>query len=85
PGRYEVRLHFAELYYTRAGQRVFGALAEGRRVLGKLDLVAEVGPLTAHRVVVPVDVDDGYVNLRFSASVGLAAVNAIEVIGPPAR
>jgi len=84
PGRYEVRMHFAELYYTQPGERVFGARAEGRRVLGKLDLVAEVGPLTAHRVVVPVDVDDGYLNLRFSASVGLAAVNAIEVIGLPA-
>jgi hypothetical protein len=82
-GRYEVRLHFAELYYTRAGERVFGALAEGRRVLGKLDLVAEVGPLAAHRVIVPVDVDDGYLNLHFSASVGAAAVNAIEVIGTP--
>jgi len=84
PGRYEVRLHFAELYYTGAGQRVFGALAEGRRVVGKLDLVAEVGPLAAHRVIVPVDVDDRYLNLHFSASVGAAAVNAIEVIGPPA-
>ena len=84
PGRYEVRLHFAELYYTGAGQRVFGALAEGRRVVGKLDLVAEVGPLAAHRVIVPVDVHDRYLNLHFSASVGAAAVNAIEVIGPPA-
>jgi len=84
PGRYEVRLHFAELYYTRAGQRVFGALAEGRRVLGKLDLVAEVGPLTAHRVIAPVAVDDRYLNLHFSASVGAAAVNAIEVIKLPA-
>ncbi|SNC77728.1 N-acetylneuraminic acid mutarotase, partial [Hymenobacter gelipurpurascens] len=46
-GSYTVVLHFAELYWTAAGQRVFDVSAEGQKVLTAYDIVKKVGALTA--------------------------------------
>jgi hypothetical protein len=40
---YEVRLHFAEVHYTAAGQRVFNVLINGTQVLTNFDKVAGAG------------------------------------------
>ena len=40
---YTVRLHFAEIYYTTAQQRVFDVWINGELVIGMLDIFAEVG------------------------------------------
>ena len=42
-GHYVVTLHFAEIYWTTAGQRVFDVEIEGTEVVSNLDLVATVG------------------------------------------
>eukprot|EP00897_Mesotaenium_endlicherianum_P007651 jgi/Mesen1/6914/ME000354S06104 len=44
---YLVRLHFAELQYLRAGDRVMDILLNGQVVRSGLDLVKEVGPMSA--------------------------------------
>jgi hypothetical protein len=41
---YIVRLHFAEIYYTTAGSRVFSVSINGTTVLSNFDIVAAAGP-----------------------------------------
>ena len=43
PGTYTVRLHFAELAHSRAGQRVFNIKLQGKTVAQNVDIVAEAG------------------------------------------
>ena len=88
-GTYLVRLHFAELYWGAAGgppgaagQRVFSVTAEGETVLENLDIFAEAGPETAWVTSVEVVVEDGELNLQFSASEGAPTIAAIEVLRP---
>jgi hypothetical protein len=48
PGNnYLVRLHFAEIYFTASGQRVFNVLINGNQVLTNFDIFAAAGSNTA--------------------------------------
>jgi hypothetical protein len=80
-GTYTLRLHLAEVYFTKKGQRVFSAAAEGRPVVTGHDIVATAGPLAAQVVEVPVTVTDGTLDLTFTKSVDNPKVAAIEVLG----
>ncbi|SNC77727.1 Putative Ig domain-containing protein, partial [Hymenobacter gelipurpurascens] len=83
-GSYTVVLHFAELYWTAAGQRVFDVSAEGQKVLTAYDIVKKVGALTATTETFSVSVTDGTLNLAFSSlnagGVDNPKVSAIEVL-----
>ncbi|WP_375434994.1 malectin domain-containing carbohydrate-binding protein [uncultured Hymenobacter sp.] len=82
-GTYTVTLHFAELYWNRAGQRVFNVAAEGTTVLNAYDIVQKVGPLTATTETFPVTVTDGVLSLAFAPGAGgvdQPKVSAIEVL-----
>ena len=48
-GNYLVRLHFAEIYFTAPGQRVFNVLINGNQVLTNFDIYAAAG--TSNRAV----------------------------------
>ncbi|WP_224999710.1 malectin domain-containing carbohydrate-binding protein, partial [Cesiribacter sp. SM1] len=80
-GTYAVRLHFAEIYFLSAGQRVFNVTAEGTPVLTNYDILADVGFGTASVKWGQVSVSDGTLNIALSGSVDNAKVSAIEVIG----
>ncbi|MEO7426917.1 MAG: malectin domain-containing carbohydrate-binding protein [Fibrobacteria bacterium] len=43
PGVYKVRLHFAEIYFTAPGQRVFDVSIQNQVAFSNLDIVAEAG------------------------------------------
>ena len=82
-----MRLYFAEPYWGAAGgpegqkgQRVFSVSAEGETPLQVLDVYAEAGPLTALVKEFQVTVDDGELDLRFTASEGEPIVAGIEVL-----
>jgi hypothetical protein len=78
-GLYTVKLHFAETYATVPGARIFSVDVEGQK-LTDIDLVAAVGAGTAMVRSVPnVTVTDGKLDIGFTAKVGAAVVNAIEV------
>jgi hypothetical protein len=78
-GLYTVKLHFAETYATAPGARIFSADVEGQK-LTDIDMVAAVGAGTAMVRSVPnVAVTDGKLDIGFTAKVGAAVVNAIEV------
>ncbi len=87
-GTYVVRLHFADIYSgtNQPGKRAFDISIEGLTVLEDLDVVAEVGPLTARDVTFTVDVADGVLDIEFFHKIENPKVNAIEVFstgGPP--
>ena len=80
-GAYRVRLHFAELNKTAAGQRVFDVRLEGATVLSGFDVFAAAGGID--RAVVrefPVTITDGKVTLDFLRRVENAKISAIEII-----
>jgi hypothetical protein len=82
-GQYTVRLHFAELYWNTAGQRVFNVAAEGSPVLTAYDIVKKVGALTATTESFSVTVTDGVLSLAFApgaTGVDQPKVSAIEVL-----
>ena len=88
-GQYTVVLHFAEIYWTRPGQRVFDVALEGKPRLTNYDIVAKVGPLTATTETLPVTVTDGVLNVDLTVPYRTggrdqAKVSAIEVLSAPA-
>jgi len=87
-GTYTVNLHFAETFFTSSGQRVFSVTAEGTTIVSNLDIFAAAGGAnTALIRTANVTVNDGQLNLNFTASVNNALVNGIEIIpgsGPTA-
>ena len=64
-GRYEVELHFSEIYdkLSKKGARVFDIELEGERRESKLDVFAKVGADKALTRSFTVDVDDGVLDI----------------------
>jgi hypothetical protein len=85
-GQYKVVLHFAEIYWTTAGSRVFDVSIEGVKKLDNYDIIAKTGAtLTATTETFTVSVTDGTLNIDFSSLTGdggkdNAKVSAIEVL-----
>ena len=93
-GDYVVTLHFAEIYFGASanpkgpvgsdgpgGERVFSVNAEGGDVeLVDYDINADVGPSTATTRCFVTNVEDGSLDLDFTASVNRPKVSAIEVL-----
>jgi hypothetical protein len=79
---YTVRLHFAEVFYTAAGQRIFNVQINGSQVLTNFDIVAAAG--AANKAVVKpftVTADSaGKITINFVSVQGDAIVNGIEVL-----
>ena len=79
-GRYDVVLHFAEIYWNEAGNRVFDARIEGALVLNDYDIVAAVGSNVATALTFPgVVVADGQLRIDFVSVRNNAMVSAIAV------
>ncbi|WP_086597177.1 malectin domain-containing carbohydrate-binding protein [Hymenobacter crusticola] len=84
-GTYQVVLHFAELYWTQPGQRVFDVRAENQLVLDNYDILRKVAPFTATTETFSVLVTDGVLNLDLSALASdggrdAAKLSALEVL-----
>jgi Malectin domain len=82
-GRYTVRLHFAELTWTAAGQRKFNVSINGTGVLSAFDIFAAAG--ARNKVVVEqftaVANTAGQVVIAFTqAGAGNPEVNGIEIL-----
>ncbi len=79
-GAYEVVLHFAEVYWSAAGQRVFDVRVEGSLAVNDLDIFSRVGQNAALRQSVSTVVSDGRLTLEFISVVDAAKISAIELI-----
>ena len=78
-GTYTVTLHFAEIYFSTAGSRVFSVSAENQTVISNLDIYAEAGQYTPLLKSFTVTVGDGALNLAFTSVIQNAKVSAIQV------
>jgi N-acetylneuraminic acid mutarotase len=80
-GQYRLRLHFAEVSKTAAGQRQFDVRAENVVLLTNYDIFAQAGG--ADRAVVAeinTTVNDGLLNLDFLNKVDYPRISGIEVL-----
>jgi uncharacterized repeat protein (TIGR04076 family) len=82
---YTLRLHFAELYFSSAGKRVFHVEANGRRILERFDIVAAAGgPLKAivREAAVAADAE-GKIRIAFAqGGADLPKLSALELLAP---
>lgn len=78
-GRYLVDLHFAEVFLTEVGQRVFDVTIENDLVLNDLDIIAEVGHDAALVKSFEVEVTDGVLNIEFTKEMDRTKISAIAV------
>ncbi|MBM1105618.1 ThuA domain-containing protein [Aurantibacter crassamenti] len=85
-GEYEIRLHFAEIYWgaTRGGtaglgKRVFNATIEGEEVITDFDISAEAVPMSALIKTFTATVIDSVLNIDFGATVNQPKISAIEI------
>ena len=80
---YTVNLHFAEIYWTQAGQRTFNVSINGQAVLSNFDIIAAAGG--ANKAVVKqlsaTADSSGKLAIQFAAVKDNAQVNGIEVLG----
>jgi hypothetical protein len=83
PGKYQVRLKFAETYLTQPGQRVFDVIINGRKVLDHFDILREAKGFAKgiDKCFEDIQSDSGgRIKIRFISEVQNAKVCAIEVI-----
>ena len=84
-GTYQVKLHFAEIYWTTAGSRKFDVSIEGVKVLDNFDVVQKVGAFTADVENFTTTVSNGTLNIDFTAALAEGGVDrpiisAIEIL-----
>lgn len=87
-GSYDIKLHFAEIFFGapgggagNAGARVFDVTVEGNLELDDLDIFSEVGGGAALiEELTNIAVNDGTLTLEFVASANNAILNAIEIV-----
>jgi len=81
PGAYyDLRLHFAEIYWTSSGQRLFKVTANGQTLLDTFDIFAAAGGTNKALVQsfsVPADAN-GTITLQFTTQKDNAKVSGIE-------
>ncbi len=79
---YTVRLHFAESYWTAAGQRTFNVSINGSQVLTNFDIFATAGAINKAVVeqFTATAGANGTITLQFTAVVDNAQINGIEIL-----
>lgn len=79
-GQYKVKLKFAEIFFSKPGQRVFNVTANGTQVETNLDIVARAGASnTAYDDAFLLTVSTGAINLSFVPVTSNPKVSAIEI------
>lgn len=80
PGPYLVRLHFAEIYFSEAGKRIFDVDINGTNVIQALDLAADPGPDIAVVKEFAAEAVEGKVIVSFRNQVQNAKIAGIEIL-----
>jgi hypothetical protein len=81
-GTYTLRLHFAEIYWSSAGQRVFNINVEsGKAILNNFDIYAKAGLNNAYvEQIEPLSITDGTLNIAFTTVTDNAKISGIEIV-----
>ena len=79
-GTYQVKLKFAEIFFSQAGQRVFNVAINGVPQLFSYDIVADAGgPDRAVDRLFIVQASDGQITIEFTPVISNPKVSAIEI------
>jgi hypothetical protein len=81
PGDYSVTLHFAEIFWTEAGKRIFNVNVEGGQgVLNQYDIFLKAGGAnTAIAEKFTVNVTDGFLTIILTSVTDQAKISGIEI------
>lgn len=82
---YKLRLHFAEVYWTSVGQRVFNVLVNGVEVLTNFDIIAASGAAYRGNIQEFNAISDktGRVAVQLVTVTDNASINGIEIVANP--
>ncbi len=93
-GEYDIRLHFAEIYFGLPGNggtaggpgsRIFNVVIEGNQVLTNFDILAETDPATVLiKEFDNISINDGFASIILSGVEQGAKINGIEVLSSDA-
>lgn len=79
-GSYEVTLHFAEIYFSEAGKRVFNVAINGNEVLSNFDVFVEAGGnFKALEKTFTIDIADGTLEVNMTGIVNNAKLSGISI------
>ncbi|PYE55745.1 NPCBM/NEW2 domain-containing protein [Deinococcus yavapaiensis] len=80
-GTYNLKLHFADLAHTTAGNRVFDVAVNGTVVFPNLDIVAQAGggKTALVKALNGVQVTNNLLTIRLSATVDYPSISGIEI------
>lgn len=79
-GSYNVKLMFAENYFTSSNSRVFDVYIEQQKVIENLDIYNQVGVNSALEKNIPnVIVNDGILDIQFAEKINNALINGIVI------
>lgn len=78
-GPFTVKLHFAEFYRTRPGQRTFNIVINGTTYFSNFDILAVAPTNTAYDLSIPVTAGNGQITIQLVPVLGPAKVGAIEI------
>jgi beta-glucosidase len=81
-GNYTVKLYFAEIYFTAAGQRKFNVAIEGVSKLSNYDIFVDAGGTNkgVEKVFTGISVTDGQLSIDLTNVTDNAKVNAIAIL-----
>ncbi|MEM9142942.1 MAG: malectin domain-containing carbohydrate-binding protein, partial [Bacteroidota bacterium] len=83
PGNFGVRLHFAEIFHTMVGERIFDIdIENGQGQFNNYDVIYQSGgPFTAVAETFLVTVTDGSLTITLSTEIDRAKISGIEILG----
>lgn len=85
-GKYTIRLHFAENYFTAADQRIFDINIEGKYTVRNLDVFNEAGASGAYIICAEnISVEDGVLDIHFGNIADNCFLNGISIEQIPSR
>ncbi len=82
---YKVRLHFAEIYWTAPGQRVFNVFLNGAQVLTNFDIFAAAGGSFKGNIQEFNAIADssGFISVQLVTVTDNASINGLELVANP--
>ncbi|MGB0273035.1 MAG: malectin domain-containing carbohydrate-binding protein [Opitutales bacterium] len=81
-GSYTVILQFSETYWNAPSARQVSCMVEGSTAIYDMDIYDIVGPNTRYDVYIPANVQDGALDLNFTASIDKAKLSGIVIQTP---
>jgi hypothetical protein len=80
-GSYDVNLHFAEVVFHEANNRVFSVSIEGKTVISRYDIFGDAGRMVpVEKSFQDIQVNDGKLTITFTSHINNAKISGIEVL-----